>query len=164
MKRIVLAVIGLAVLAAGFYCAGQDSLGPAPAFSLEDLSGETLELSQFSGKVLVLNFWATWCPPCRAEIPDFVSSYNRLRSKGLAIIGVSLDRLGADELKAFVAENKISYPVAFATEKIMADYQPGQYIPATIVIDKKGVIRDRHVGQMKGRDLEKLYFQLINEK
>ncbi len=164
MKRIVLAAIGLAVLAAGLFCAGQDAQGPAPAFSLEDLSGNTLELSQFSGKVLVLNFWATWCPPCQAEIPDFVSAYNRLRGKGLAIIGVSLDRLGADELKAFVTENKMSYPVAFATEKIMADYQPGQYIPATIVIDKKGAIRKRHVGLMQGKDLEKLYFQLINEK
>ncbi len=164
MKRIVLAAVGLAVLAAGFFCAGQDALGPAPAFSLEDLTGNTLELSQFSGKVLVLNFWATWCPPCQTEIPDFVSAYNRLRSKGLALIGVSLDRLSPDELKTFVAENKMSYPVAFATEKIMTDYQPGQYIPATIVIDKKGAIRKRHVGLMQGKDLEKLFFQLINEK
>ena len=164
MKRIVLAAIGFAVLAAGFFCIGQENLGPAPDFKVEDLQGDTLELSQFADKVLVLNFWATWCPPCQAEIPDFVSSFNRLRSKGLAIIGLSLDRLGADELKAFVAENKMSYPVAFATEKIMTDYQPGQYIPATIVIDKKGVIRHRHTGLMQGKDLEKLYFQLINEK
>jgi peroxiredoxin len=164
MKRIVLAALGLVILAAGFTCVGQESLGPAPAFSLEDLSGNTLELSQYSGKVLVLNFWATWCPPCQAEIPDFVSAYNRLRSKGLAVIGLSLDRLSADELKAFVAENHMSYPVAFATEKIMTDYKPGQYIPATIVIDKKGMIRERHVGLMQGKDLEKLFSRLINEK
>ncbi len=164
MKRTVLAALALVVLAAGFFCTGQDASGPAPDFKLVDLAGNDLNLSQFSGKVLVLNFWATWCPPCQAEIPDFVTAYNRYRSKGLAVIGVSLDRLSPAELSEFVENNHMSYPVAFATEQIMSDYQPGQYIPATIVIDKKGQIRNRHVGVMDGNTLEKLYFQLMNEK
>lgn len=163
MKRNVLAVVGFVILAAGLFCAGREGSETAPDFTLEDLSGKTLTLSQFKDKVLVLNFWATWCPPCQAEIPDFVATYNRYRSKGLVIIGVSLDRLSAEDLSSFVEENRISYPIAFATEQIMADYKPGRYIPATIVIDKKGRIRSRNVGLMDQEVLESLFLKLLAE-
>lgn len=135
--------------------AGQDT--PAPDFSLRDLQGRTLTLADFRGKVLVLNFWATWCPPCRAEIPAFIEAVKNLGGEGLAVIGLSLDEIPPARLSAWVAKAGINYPVAVATEKIVTDYQPGEYIPATIVIDGKGRIRHRHTGMIDQETLEKLF-------
>lgn len=163
IKEDILAAGVVVILAAGLFCAGQEGPATAPDFTLEDLSGKTLTLSQFKGKVLVLNFWATWCPPCRAEIPEFVAAYNKYRSEGLAIIGLCLDRLGADDVASFVEENGISYPIAFATEQVVDDYRPGRYIPVTIVIDKEGRVRNRTVGQMDGERLERLFLEYNGE-
>jgi len=136
---------------------------PAPDFTLPDLDGQKTRLSDLKGKVVLVNFWATWCPPCRAEIPEFVETYNACKDKGLVIIGVSLDQVPAQELASFVKNFGMTYPVAFGTEKILDDYQPGQYIPATIIIDKKGMIRSRHVGAMDGDALKSLFLKLSAE-
>jgi peroxiredoxin len=130
---------------------------PAPNFSLKDLQGNAVSLAGYKGKVLFVNFWATWCPPCRAEIPDFIEAFKNNKSKGLEILGLSVDKLTPDELRSFVADAKMNYPVALADSKIVGDFQPGQYIPATIVIDKKGIIRHREVGQMDGAKLLQLF-------
>jgi peroxiredoxin len=137
---------------------------PAPDFVLKDIQGKDLRLADYKGKVLILNFWATWCPPCRAEIPDFVEAYAANKNKGLEILGLSVDRMTADNLLPFVNKVKINYPVALADERILKDYEPGNYIPATIVIDKKGIIRHRHVGQMDKDTVVRLFNQYINEK
>ena len=137
---------------------------PAPDFVLKDLQGKDLKLADYKGKVLVLNFWATWCPPCRAEIPDFVEAYAANKNKGLEILGVSVDRMTADRLLPFVSKAKINYPVVLADAKIVQDYEPGDYIPATIIIDKKGIVRHRHVGQIDKETLVRLFNQYNNEK
>ena len=137
---------------------------PAPDFVLKDLQGKDLKLADYKGKVLVLNFWATWCPPCRAEIPDFVEAYAANKDKGLEILGVSVDRMTADRLLPFVSKAKINYPVVLADAKIVQDYEPGDYIPATIIIDKKGIVRHRHVGQIDKETLVQLFNQYNNEK
>jgi len=163
MKRAFIFAAGLVLLAACLAPSSQDSPSPAPAFDLKDLNGQALTLSKFKNKVVVLNFWATWCPPCRAEIPDFIENYNAYKDKGLVIIGVSMDQISPQELISFVKRFDMAYPVAFGTEKILDDYQPGQYIPATIVIDKKGMIRSRHVGPMDGQALKDLFLKLNAE-
>ena len=163
MKRVLISVVSLVLLAACLAPATQDESGPAPAFELKDLNGQVLTLSQFRNKVLVLNFWATWCPPCRAEIPDFVATYNAYKDKGLAIIGISVDRIAPAALAEFVKANNMAYPVAFSTQKIADDYQPGNYIPVTIVIDKKGNIRSKHVGAIDQEVLESLFLKLKAE-
>jgi len=137
---------------------------PAPDFVLKDLQGKDLKLADYKGKVLVLNFWATWCPPCRAEIPDFVEAYAANKNKGLEILGVSVDRMTADRLLPFVSKAKINYPIVLADAKIVQDYEPGDYIPATIIIDKKGIVRHRHVGQIDKETLVRLFNQYNNEK
>ncbi|TRZ88314.1 TlpA family protein disulfide reductase [bacterium] len=137
---------------------------PAPDFVLKDLQGKDLKLADYKGKVLVLNFWATWCPPCRAEIPDFVEAYAANKDKGLEILGVSVDRMTADRLLPFVSKAKINYPVVLADAKIVQDYEPGDYIPTTIIIDKKGIVRRRHIGQMDKETLVQLFNQYNNEK
>lgn len=150
--------------------AGWTSLGalvqnqPAPAFSLKDLNGKALTLADYKGKILILNFWATWCPPCRVEIPDFVEFYDQNKVNGLEIIGLSVDKLTPDQLKSFVTKNKMTYTVAFAPEKTIKDYGPIDAIPTTFVIDKKGVIRHSQVGMMDKKTLNEIFQKLSTEK
>ena len=142
----------------------QGNYGRAPDFKVTDLSGKSISLSDYKGKVLFLNFWATWCPPCRAEIPDFVEAYGEHKTKGLEILGISLDSKGKEAIVAFVDKYKINYPVVLetrnTTEQLIDDYQPGQFIPTTIVIDKQGRIRNKQVGQMS-KDMLLKYFQQL---
>ncbi|MBE3125305.1 MAG: TlpA family protein disulfide reductase [Acidobacteria bacterium] len=147
------------ILAAGAAaCAGtREEATPAPEFSLQDLQGDSLSLSSYKGKVLVLNFWATWCPPCRREIPDFIEAYKNLKDKGLEILGVSVDDLSAEALRDWTQKAGMNYPVALATAKIIADYQPGEFIPATIVIDRRGRIRYRQSNLMDKETLLRLF-------
>jgi peroxiredoxin len=164
MKQISIALM-IAVLAAWGGAASQTAAGPAaPDFTVKDLDGKTISLSALKGKVVLINFWATWCPPCREEIPDFVAFYNENKDRGLEIVGLSVDKMTAEELKPFVAHFKMSYPVALATSKIIRDFEPGDAIPTTIVIDKKGVIRDKQVGAMDRATLNKLFQKLSAEK
>lgn len=119
---------------------------PAPDFKITDLEGRIHTLGDYRGKILLINFWATWCPPCRAEIPDFIEVYATEKNNGLALLGLSVDNLSAEELRQFVRRFKINYPIALATEEIIRQFQPGQYIPTTFFIDKNGRIRYKHVG------------------
>ncbi len=153
----------LMVLAAGLSAVchsasrSQEETTPAPDFSLKDIRGRSLALGDFKGKVLVLNFWATWCPPCRQEIPDFIEAYKSLKGQGLEIVGLSVDRLTPDKLGAWAEEVGINYPVALATPEIVASYEPGDYIPATIIVDGKGRIRFRNVGPLDKDTLTRLF-------
>jgi cytochrome c biogenesis protein CcmG/thiol:disulfide interchange protein DsbE len=137
---------------------------PAPAFSIKSLDGKTVSLADMKGKVIFVNFWATWCPPCRAEIPDFVEFYDENKTKGLEIIGLSLDEIEADSLLSFVKSNNMTYPVAFATKRIIKDFDPGPYIPTTIIIDHQGRIRDKQVGGLDKETLDNWFQKLSAEK
>ena len=137
---------------------------PAPAFTIKSLDGKTLVLADLKGKIVVVNFWATWCPPCRAEIPDFVEFYNQNKAKGLEIVGVSVDEMTPQQLRPFVDKNKMSYPVALVNEKILKDYGPISAIPTTFVIDKKGVVRHAQEGMMDKQSLTALFQKLSAEK
>ena len=139
----------------------------APDFSVSDLNGNTFTLADFRGKVLFVNFWATWCPPCREEIPDFVEFYAAEKGNGVEILGISLDTRGKDALVSFVEKYKINYPVVLesrrATEKLVYDFEPGQFIPTTIIIDKQGRIRNKHVGPLNKALLKRYFDQLAAE-
>jgi len=129
----------------------------APDFSITDLQGNTLTLSGYEGKVLFINFWATWCPPCRKEIPDFIEAYQELKAEGLEILGLSVDQTTAGALLEWVRKTGINYPIALATPEIVRAYEPGEFIPATIVVDRKGVIRYRQSELMDKDTLVKLF-------
>lgn len=131
----------------------------APDFTLEDLNGTKLSLSDFEGKVLFLNFWATWCPPCRAEIPDFIEVYDKYKDMGIAILGISVDQISAKKVGEFVKKNKMNYPVAMATKKLFQDYPSPGAIPTTLVIDGMGKIRYKKVGLMSQQELIDLYIK-----
>jgi cytochrome c biogenesis protein CcmG/thiol:disulfide interchange protein DsbE len=139
------------------------SFQAAPDFQINDLEGKTHTLKDYRGKILLINFWATWCPPCRAEIPDFIEVYSAEKDKGLAILGISVDDLPASELLNFVRRFKINYPVALATSEIINQFQPGEFIPTTIFIDKNGRIRHKHVGLLDKKTLLTYLNQLRSE-
>ena len=145
----------------------QGNYASAPNFKLTDINGKTITLSDHKGKILFLNFWATWCPPCREEIPDFIEAYAEQKANGLEIVGISLDTNGKEAVAAFVEKYKINYPVVLETgrntEKIINDYQPGQYIPTTIIIDKSGRIRHKEVGAIDKETLLKHFQRLAAE-
>ena len=110
----IIMMLFVAMSTEGAFGVKQDS-AMAPDFILEDLNGNKLSLSDFEGKVLFMNFWATWCGPCRAEIPDFIEVYNKYQDMGMAILGVSVDRISAKKVGEFVKRYKVNYPVAMAT-------------------------------------------------
>ena len=132
---------------------------PAPDFSVTDLQGNSLNLAAYKGKVLVINFWATWCPPCRREIPDLVAVYKELKGEGLEILGLSVDEMTGPALLDWTRKMGINYPIALATPEIITAYEPGDYIPATIVIDRKGMIRFRQSELMTKDTLVRLFRQ-----
>ena len=123
----------------------------APDFVLTDLQGHTLKLSDLRGKAVVLNFWATWCPPCKQEIPWFVDLQKRYGSQGLQIVGVAMDDDDPKEVVKFAAQNSINYPILIGEEKVAAQYGGIDYLPTTFYIDRNGIVLDRVFGQA-GRD------------
>ena len=130
---------------------------PAPAFSLKDKDGKTWSLESLRGKVVVLNFWATWCPPCRAEIPDFKKVYSKYRDKDVEILGVSLDHKGWKVIEPFLEQWEINYPVVLGGSEIARDYGNVRSIPTTFIIDRDGTVVDSHVGAMNEDMLVKLF-------
>ncbi len=124
----------------------------APDFALTDLQGRSLKLSDLRGKAVVLNFWATWCPPCKEEIPWFVELQKRYGAQGLQIVGVSMDDDGDQKgVAKFAAENAINYPVLLGKESVAGEYGGIDYLPTTFYIDRNGVVLNRVFGQ-PGRD------------
>jgi peroxiredoxin len=172
MKRIFpVGALALALLlsgAIGLACASKQEINSAaPDFRVTDLKGRTISLSDYKGKVLILNFWATWCPPCRAEIPGFVDAYAQEKANGFEILGISVDSKPKTEVAAFVDQYKINYPIVLETrentQKIIEDYQPGDYIPTTFIIDKSGKIRHKQIGAIDKDALLKYFRDLAAE-
>lgn len=118
---------------------------PAPDFSLTDLSGQKLSLSSYRGKVILLDFWATWCDPCKAEIPHFVDMQDRYGPQGLQVIGLSMDD---DEqlVRDFRQQFKMNYPVAMGNPDLASQYGGILGLPITFTIDREGRIVSRHIG------------------
>ncbi|NIS74802.1 MAG: redoxin domain-containing protein [Deltaproteobacteria bacterium] len=118
----------------------------APKFALKDIAGDPVIFSDYLGKAVVINFFATWCPPCKTEIPGFVKIYNQYRNQGLEIIGISLDSDPEKVLPEFISELNINYSVAIGTTEMLSKYGGVQSIPTTFFINRKGEITNVHMG------------------
>ena len=133
-------------------CQKEVEAGPtAPDFSLKDLSGQTVTLEQYRGKVVLLDFWATWCPPCRMTIPLLIELQEKYRDDGLVILGISIDdpqQITDKDLRYFIKMSKINYPVLRFNQNVMKDYFEGERVsvPTMFVVDRNGKIRDMIVG------------------
>lgn len=118
-------------------------------FTVTDLDGNTVSFADLKGKVVLVNYWATWCPPCRAEIPDLVKLQDKYRDK-LVILGISEDEDATpQEVKAFAVAQKMNYPVIMNTPELSKSFKGVSALPTTFVIDPEGKIRQRHVGMLR---------------
>ncbi len=118
----------------------------APEFSLKSVDGKIVKLSDYKGKVVIIDFWATWCPPCRRGIPDLVAIQNEFKDK-VVIVGISLDREKTiKDVPGFVKDYGINYPIVYGDDKVVISYGGIQSIPTSFVVDKTGNVADMHVG------------------
>ncbi len=117
-----------------------DDPQPAPDFALPTLEGDTLRLSALRGKVVVLNFWATWCAPCRQEIPDFIKLQRELGAERVRFVGVSLDDEGFEVVRPYAEEMGINYPIVHDTGEVAARYGGIRVVPTTFLIGPEGKV------------------------
>ena len=126
--------------------AGPSGSRTAPPFSLKDTNGNIYSSVQLAGKPAVINFFATWCPPCREEIPGFVEVYNKHKEKGFELIGISLDTDTRENLPGFLMNNRIGYRILFGDLATARAYGGVSSLPTTFFVGKDGEIKNVHVG------------------
>lgn len=133
----------------------------APNFSLRDADGKSVQLSDYRGKVVLLNFWATWCGPCRIEIPWFVDFERQYKDRGFAVIGVSMDEEGWSAIKPFTSEVGVNYRILLGDSSIAEKYGGVDSLPTTFLIDREGRIVSTHIGLVGRSKYENEIKQLL---
>jgi len=162
---VVLFVAILAMLASGRYLdrvrkhgpiklVGNVQGVPAPDFTLPALDGSKVSLSDFRGKAVLLNFWATWCPPCKIEMPWFEDLQKQYAKDGLVVLGVALDDSAPATIAKFASELGVNYQVLLGTDQVSDDYGDVQYLPTTFYIARDGTIVDKMTGLLDRKDIE----------
>ena len=163
------AALGAIVLAAALYSMKRSQasrsgaakpLIPAPDFVLPQIGGQQLRLSSFRGKVVLLDFWATWCYPCRQEIPHFVDLQQKYGDRGFQVVGVSMDD-GPEPVPAFMQQFHMNYPVVMGNAKTGELYGGLLGLPITFVLDREGRIVAKHVGATDAAVFEKEIVKLL---
>jgi cytochrome c biogenesis protein CcmG/thiol:disulfide interchange protein DsbE len=125
---------------------GKGALKVAANFALKDATGADVKLSDYKGKVVLLNFWATWCGPCKVEIPWFMEFNKNYKDRGFTVVGISMDDDGWKSVKPYLAAKKIDYPVAIGNDELGKLYGGVESLPTTFIIDRGGNIAYTHMG------------------
>ena len=140
---------------AGMHTVSQDTVDALLALRLPDTNGEEQAMAQWQGKVVVANFWATWCPPCLSEIPRFVEIQERLRESGVQFVGIAVDQI--EDVRAFVAEQPVNYPLLIATPEVLElSVQLGnrlEVLPFTVIFDRHGRRVHGQIGELSAEEL-----------
>lgn len=159
MNNLILAILVLGLASCGEPAGSRQ----APGLVLPDLAGKTVDLTSFRGKPVLINFWATWCDTCRAEMPDLEALHVRLSPKGVVILGVSMDENSYAAVPPFLKEHKITFPIVISDRKASAAYAV-RVLPAAFLIDPKGRIARRWVGALDIRATENDILALLNRR
>ncbi len=157
------------ILTTLFGCTTKDDYDRQPAvdFTLPDLNGRMVSLSDYEGQVVLINFWATWCVACREEIPDFVELQSKYAADGFTILGISIDTIDVAEVKEFADEYKINYPVLYAgkqKKQLARDYDNFRGIPASFLVNHEGIRIKRVIGRMEKSFWDKEIRSALKEK
>ncbi|HOV22597.1 MAG TPA: TlpA disulfide reductase family protein [bacterium] len=155
MKKILILFLGFLFIS----CIAEEQQKKAPVFSLKTVNNEIINLSDYKGKVVIVNFFATWCPPCKKEIPDFVKFYNENKDKGIVVIGICVGSKEQD-IKKLIEEYKISYPVCISDGKVENAYGGINAVPTTFIIDRNGFIFTKQIGMMEEEQLYNILKQI----
>ncbi|RMD96017.1 MAG: TlpA family protein disulfide reductase [Calditrichaeota bacterium] len=135
---------------------------PGGNIALRSIDGRTLKLDDFAGKVLIVDFWATWCPPCKKELPGYMHLYDRYHRQGLEIVGVTLQSGTLSEVKQFVQAAGINYPIVMGTNEIVSAFGGITGFPTTFVIDRTGKVQRRYEGYRPVSVFERDIRQFLN--
>jgi thiol-disulfide isomerase/thioredoxin len=130
-----------------------DTGSAMPAYKTTTLDGKPFDLAAEKGGVVFLNVWATWCNPCRAEIPELKKLHDKYRERGFKVVGISIEESSIDDVKAFVKEQKIEYPIAYDADDTIANLLQTTVLPTSVILDKKGTIVWKHVGAVNPNDI-----------
>jgi len=136
----------------------------APDFALTDVTGAVHHLSDYRGKVVMLNFWATWCPPCRKEVPEFGDLQKQYGDQGIQFLGIAMDDEGIAKVKPWLAMHPAGYPILISDGKVPDTYGEMTSIPVTFVIDRKGIIRTSFTGWRADTVVEAMFKPLLAEQ
>ncbi|HVF49946.1 MAG TPA: TlpA disulfide reductase family protein [Pyrinomonadaceae bacterium] len=142
---------------------GQDARTKAPPLTLRDLRGRTLRLSDYRGRVVLLNFWATWCPPCRAEMPELIRMQREYRARGLRVIGITYPPQTRRRVQRFVRQLKVNYTIALGTKATKTLFHQSETLPLTVVIDREGNIREIIEGILLPEEFEQKIRPLLQD-
>ncbi len=127
---------------------------PAPDFALTSLDGKIVKLSDYRGKAVLLNFWATWCSPCKVEMPWFVDLQKKYGGDGLVVLGIAMDDTETDKIAQFASEMGVNYPVLLGTDKVSEQYGNVEYLPTSFYIDREGKIVGKGTGLLGRAEIE----------
>ncbi len=141
-----------------------ESRQTAPDFALKDVNGATVRLSDYRGKVVLLNFWATWCPPCKFEIPWFIEFEQANKDRGFAVIGISMDEEGAAVVKPFLAKMNVNYRTLLGNDIITQLYGGVDALPTSFLIDREGKVASMHQGLISKSTYQNEIQELLSAK
>jgi cytochrome c biogenesis protein CcmG/thiol:disulfide interchange protein DsbE len=136
----------------------------APNFTLKDADGRSVKLSDYKGKVVLLNFWATWCGPCKIEIPWFVDFEQKYKDRGFAVLGVSMDDDGWSAVKPYITDKKLNYRVLLGNDTVGDQYGGVDSLPTTFLLDRTGRVAATHIGLVSKSDYQNEILLLLDEK
>lgn len=159
---ILLAIYSISDLSAQSRNPAKSVVKPLPNLSLSTVDGRKWNLSEQRGSVVLLNFWATWCAPCRSEIPFLVRLSAEYKTKGLKVVGVSVDSENLKQINAFIEQYKINYPILLAVPGSALSQQKA--VPMSLLIDEKGVLAKKYVGAVKEDVIEKDIGNLLKKR